>query len=109
MSGQMPQHLAKVPVGTASAYIRPMNAGRGGDAEGGDMRRSVFLRAMMVIFFGAASFARADGFRNPPDGATALGRIGGTYVQIDDATAASRNPANLTDLTVWSCTQDQCR
>lgn len=46
----------------------------------------------------ATANARADGFRNPPDGAAALGRIGGTYAQIDDATAASRNPANLVEI-----------
>ncbi|MDD2709767.1 MAG: outer membrane protein transport protein [Verrucomicrobiae bacterium] len=42
--------------------------------------------------------AYANGFRNPPDGAAGLGRIGGKVAQIDDASAISHNPANLTDL-----------
>ena len=40
----------------------------------------------------------ADGFRNPPEGEVALGRIGGKIAQIDDASAVSHNPANLADL-----------
>ena len=42
--------------------------------------------------------ARADGFRNPPEGEWALGRIGGKVAQVDDASAVSHNPANLVDL-----------
>ena len=39
-----------------------------------------------------------DGYRNPPASASALGRIGGKIVHIDDASAASVNPANLTNI-----------
>lgn len=44
----------------------------------------------------------ADGFRNPPEGMTAIGKIGGKIVFTDDATAASHNPANLADITTNS-------
>jgi long-chain fatty acid transport protein len=54
------------------------------------------LAAALVAILGSA--AHADGFRNPPDGATAVGRIGGKIAQIDDASAASHNPANMMDL-----------
>ncbi len=47
---------------------------------------------------GVATGLRADGYRNPPDGPLALGRIGGRVVDIDDATAVSHNPANLVSL-----------
>lgn len=41
----------------------------------------------------------ADGFRNPPAGASALGRIGGRIAYTPDASAVTHNPANLMDLT----------
>lgn len=62
------------------------------------MNKSVLVTLVGSLALCSVSIVRADGFRNPPDGAMALGRIGGTYAQIDDATAVSRNPANLTDL-----------
>lgn len=40
----------------------------------------------------------ADGYRNPPESASALGKIGGKIAHIDDASAVTINPANLTDL-----------
>ena len=40
----------------------------------------------------------ADGFRNPPEGAAALGRAGVRLTQGDDLTAITHNPANLMDL-----------
>ncbi|MEI6562911.1 MAG: outer membrane protein transport protein [bacterium] len=40
----------------------------------------------------------ANGFRNPPEGSWALGRVGGKIAQVDDASAISHNPANLTSL-----------
>ena len=42
-----------------------------------------------------SSWAQATGFRNPPEGAAALGRVGGRIAQIDDASAIVNNPANL--------------
>ncbi len=41
--------------------------------------------------------ANADGFRNPPAGANAQGRFGGNIANTPDATAVTRNPANLID------------
>ena len=46
-----------------------------------------------------AAPALANGFRNPPEGANALGRAGGKIATIDDASAVTHNPANLMDLT----------
>lgn len=43
--------------------------------------------------------ALAEGFRNPPAGTFSLGRAGGRIAHIDDATATTQNPANLTQLT----------
>ena len=40
----------------------------------------------------------AEGFKNPPEGAAALGRAGGRIAIADDAAAVSHNPANLVDL-----------
>ena len=51
--------------------------------------------AMLVI---AANAAYGTGFRNPPETAAALGRIGGRIALTDDASAVILNPANLVDL-----------
>jgi len=40
----------------------------------------------------------ADGFRNPPDGAAAMGRGGMRLTQGEDPSAINNNPANLMDL-----------
>ncbi|MCX6996451.1 MAG: outer membrane protein transport protein [Kiritimatiellaeota bacterium] len=45
------------------------------------------------------STAPAEGFRNPPAGAAALGRVGGKIALADDAAAIEHNPANLVHLT----------
>jgi long-chain fatty acid transport protein len=44
-----------------------------------------------------AGQAMANGFRNPPEGASALGRVGGKVALVDDATAVSHNPANMAE------------
>ena len=44
-----------------------------------------------------AHSAVADGFRNPPGSASALGRVGANIAQIDDASAVTINPANIVD------------
>jgi long-chain fatty acid transport protein len=46
----------------------------------------------------AGGLALGDGFRNPPESASALGRIGGRYVFAEDASAATLNPANLAEM-----------
>ncbi|HEY8240806.1 MAG TPA: outer membrane protein transport protein, partial [Kiritimatiellia bacterium] len=56
------------------------------------------LSCVLVALVVGPGAARADGFRNPPEGEWALGRIGGKVAQIDDASAVSHNPANLADL-----------
>jgi len=44
--------------------------------------------------------ARPDGFRNPPAGASAQGRIGGRIAYTPDASAVVHNPANLIEFSV---------
>ncbi len=46
-----------------------------------------------------AGTAVADGFRNPPEGMNAIGKIGGKIVYVDDASTVTHNPANLSYLT----------
>jgi long-chain fatty acid transport protein len=43
----------------------------------------------------AAALAHGDGFRNPPESASALGQAGGHIALTDDASAVTVNPANL--------------
>ncbi|HMO03529.1 MAG TPA: TonB-dependent receptor [Kiritimatiellia bacterium] len=47
----------------------------------------------------AGGVAMADGFRNPPEGMTAIGKIGGKIVYNDDASTLTHNPANLPNVT----------
>ena len=58
---------------------------------------------MVVLALGGAlllgSFVRADGFRNAPDTAAAIGLAGNNIAWVDDASAVFFNPANLVDLT----------
>lgn len=49
--------------------------------------------AALGLLFGFA--AQAEGFRNPPEGAASMGRVGGDMALDNDASAVSRNPANL--------------
>ena len=51
-----------------------------------------------VASFGCAMMSRADGFRNPPDTAAALGKAGKHMVWVDDSSAIFYNPANLVDV-----------
>lgn len=52
----------------------------------------------VMIVCGVAITGYANGFRNPPEGAAALGLGGGKVALSDDAAAVSHNPANLTEL-----------
>lgn len=52
-----------------------------------------------VIAVFTSSWGLASGFRNPPAGAEALGRVGGKIAQVDDASAVEHNPANITGIT----------
>ncbi len=60
-------------------------------------RYSVIYFALALIGLGVLS-VRADGFRNPPDTAAALGKSGKHIVWVDDASAIFYNPANLTEV-----------
>jgi len=57
---------------------------------------------LVVIFmatFSCCGNLCADGMRNPPTGAEAISMIGGKYASVDDLTAITINPANLTGVT----------
>lgn len=58
-----------------------------------------FIALLLVLILAFAARSKAEGFRNPPEGAAALGRVGGRIAIADDAAAVSHNPANLVDLT----------
>lgn len=60
--------------------------------------KSMKRMAVMALVVGMAVTGYANGFRNPPEGAAALGRVGGKVALADDAAAVSHNPANLTEL-----------
>ena len=53
------------------------------------------LIAVIVISLISINSTFADGFRNPPESPSALGRIGGKIVHTEDASAATINPANI--------------
>ncbi|MFH0953000.1 MAG: TonB-dependent receptor [Verrucomicrobiota bacterium] len=62
----------------------------------GRCRQIVVFVAVLTLVLSVEVLAQ--GFRNPPEGAAALGKAGGKIVFVDDATAISHNPANLADL-----------
>ena len=62
-----------------------------------EVRGSILVVVLLVSLISVQSVL-ADGFRNPPESPSALGRIGGKIVHIDDASAATINPANITDI-----------
>jgi long-chain fatty acid transport protein len=53
---------------------------------------------VLIIPFVTASLLFADGYRNPPEGARAIGAFGGHRAFADDANANIHNSANLVDL-----------
>lgn len=62
------------------------------------LRQTTAIRAGVCLLLCGLQVASADGFRNPPPSASALGRVGGYVAHIDDASAAALNPANLPEL-----------
>ena len=59
-------------------------------------RVSAFLAGLLGLL--TAGQVVADGFRNPPDTAAAIGQAGKCVAWVDDASAVFFNPANLVDL-----------
>jgi long-chain fatty acid transport protein len=62
--------------------------------------RFLFSKGRLLLLAGAllspTARLHAEGFRNPPPGAFSLGRAGGRIAHIEDVSAISHNPANLT-------------
>lgn len=56
------------------------------------------IAAITALLAVVCQFASADGMRNPPESASVMGRIGGKIVHVDDASAATVNPANMVDI-----------
>jgi len=54
--------------------------------------------AVCVALVGIAMRVQADGYRNGPESASALGRGGGRIADTSDASAVTVNPANIADL-----------
>jgi len=65
-------------------------------------RQNMSCWVLALVLIGSTALLNqsieAEGFRNPPPGAFDLGRAGGRIAQVDDASAAAHNPANLVDL-----------
>lgn len=59
----------------------------------------ISLVVIVFIGMGGRLHVLADGLRNPPEGAAALGQGGVQLTENEGATAISHNPANLMDLT----------
>lgn len=62
------------------------------------MKRHIGLMVGLTVAC-TGSLVLANGFRNPPAGAAAMGRVGGKIAQIDDASSVEHNPANMTEIT----------
>jgi len=63
--------------------------------------KSLLAPASTAVFISAlfaSSILFADGYRNPPEGARAIGAFGGHRAFADDANATIHNSANLVDL-----------
>ena len=58
----------------------------------------VTVAAMFAILLLSTGIVKADGYRNPPEGASALGRGGASYAYGDDITTLFHNPAVMTDI-----------
>lgn len=62
-------------------------------------RLPMMAAVVFVLCLAFAFESEAGGFRNPPAGGEALGRVGGNIAQADGAATISLNPANLANLT----------
>ena len=63
------------------------------------MKTIRMIQTAALLTLGISLTSHGDGFRNPPESAAAIGKIGGTYAWMVDASAAARNPANLASMT----------
>ncbi len=61
------------------------------------VKKQTLLTTLLLFIFSQASIL-ADGYRNTPEGARALGAIGGYRAFANDANATIHNSANLVDL-----------
>ena len=62
-----------------------------------DKQKKILLASLLLFIFAQAS-VHADGYRNTPEGARAIGAFGGHRAFADDANATIHNSANLVDL-----------
>lgn len=58
----------------------------------------LFGLAVWAVMCTEMHTASANGYRNPPDGATGMGRTGGKITDVSDVSAIAQNPANLAGL-----------
>ncbi len=65
---------------------------------GCECHKAVVCTAALAVVLLLTPSLHADGFRNLPEGARAIGAIGGHKAYADDANAAIHNPANLVDI-----------
>ncbi len=82
------------------AYILMMFYSRdqGGTMQNPQIAEFSKLATTFLLCSFSAVIALADGYRNPPEGAAALGTSGMRLSYGDDPSAVSHNPANLMDL-----------
>lgn len=64
--------------------------------------RSAPIILALLVLSCDSGLLRADGMRNPPTGPEAISMIGGKVAAVDDLTAITHNPANLTEITMPS-------
>lgn len=60
--------------------------------------KKLIIHSAVLMFIFGQTLIFADGYRNPPEGAAAIGAFGGHRAFADDANATIHNSANLVDL-----------